>query len=121
MDEDEVDEAPHQTCQARGHVVDEGTLRCYQHQACIDWDLHELYAMSKRSERPAEKDSTTVAAPIGAGPMSPAVVGVDEVVGVDDGNAGYELVLDKDEGGGRAAATGVAAAAAEEEWRRRLG
>ena len=54
--------------------------------------------MSKKSERPAEKDSTTVAAPIGAGPMSPAVVGVDEAVGVDDGDAGDGLVLDEDEG-----------------------
>ena len=75
--------------------------------------------MSKKSERPAEKDSTTVAAPIGAGPMSHVVVGVDEAVGVDDGDAGDGLVLDKDEGGGQAVATatGVAAAAAEEEWR----
>jgi hypothetical protein len=78
--------------------------------------------MSEKSERPAKKDSTTVAAPIGAGPMSPAVVGVDEVVGVDDGDAGDGLVLDEDEGGGpAAAATGVAVAAAEEERRRRLG
>ena len=70
--------------------------------------------MSEKSERPAEKDSTTVAAPIGAGPMSPAVVGVDEVVGVDDGDAGDGLVLDEDEGGGRATTTaiGVAAVAA---------
>ena len=80
-----------------------------------------MYAMSKRSEGPAEKDSTTVAAPIGVGPMSPVVVGVDEVVGVDDGDAGDELVLDEDEGGGRAAAaaTKVAAAAAKEEQQRR--
>ena len=101
--------------------MDEGMLRCCQHRACVDWDLHELYAMSKRSEKPAKKDSTTVAAPIGAGPMSPAVVGVDEAVGVDDGDAGDELVLDEDEGGGRAAsaATKVAAAAAKEERRRR--
>ena len=101
--------------------MDEGTRRCCQHRACIDWDLHKLYAMSKKSERPAEKDSTTVAAPIGAGPMSPAVVGVDEAVGVDDGDASDELVLDEDEGGGRAgaAATGVAAAATKEERRRR--
>ena len=100
--------------------MDEGTRRCCQHRACVDWDLHELYAMSKRSERPAEKDSTTVAAPIGAGPMSHAVVGVDEAVGVEDGDAGDGLVLDEDERGGRAAAaaTGVAAAAAEEERRR---
>ena len=78
--------------------------------------------MSKNSERPAEKDSTMVATPISAGPMSPTVVGVDEVVGVDDGDAGDGLVLDEDEGGGRAAAaaTWVAAAAAKEE-RRRLG
>ena len=77
--------------------------------------------MSEKSERPAEKDSTTVAAPIGAGPMSPAVVGVDEAVGVDDGDAGDGLVLDEDERGGRAAAaaTGVAAVAAEEERRQR--
>ena len=60
--------------------------------------------MSKKSERPAEKDSTTVVAPIGTGPMSPAVVGVDEAGGVDDGDAGDELVLDEDEGGGRVAA-----------------
>ena len=69
--------------------------------------------MSKKSERPAEKDSTTVAAPIGTGPMSPAVVGVDEAIGVDDDDTGDGLVLDEDEGGGRAAtaASGVAAAA----------
>ena len=79
--------------------MDEGTRRCCQHRACVDWDLHELYAMSKKSERPAEKDSTTVAAPIGAGPVSPAVVGVDEVVMVDDGDASDELVLDEDEVG----------------------
>ena len=53
---------------------------------------------------PAENNSTTVAASIGAGPMSPTVVGVDEVVGVDDDDADNELVLDEDEGGGRAAA-----------------
>ena len=101
--------------------MDEGTRRCCQHRACVDWDLHELYAMSKKSERPAEKDSTMVAAPIGAGPMSPAVVGVDEAVGVDDGDAGDGLVLDEDEGGGRAATAAMevaAAAAKEERWRR---
>ena len=77
--------------------------------------------MSKKSKKPAEKDSTTGAASIGAGLMSPAVVGVDEVVGVDDGDAGDGLVLDEDEGVGRAAAaaTGVVAAAAEEEQLRR--
>ena len=53
--------------------------------------------MSEKSEGPAEKNSTTVAAPIGAGPISPAVVGVDEVVGVDDGDIGDGLVLDEDE------------------------
>ena len=73
--------------------MDEGTRRCCHHRAREHWDLHELYAMSKKLERPAEKDSTTVAAPIGAGPMSLAVVGVDEVVGVDDGDAGDGLVL----------------------------
>ena len=78
--------------------MDEGTHRCCQHRACVDWDLHKLYAMSKKSEKPAEKDSTTVAAQIGTGPMSPAVVGVDEAVGVDDGDAGDGLVLDEDEG-----------------------
>ena len=104
--------------------MDEGTRRCCQHRACVDWDLHELYAMSKKFERTAKKDSTTVAAPIGAGQMSHAVVGVDEAVSVDDGNAGDGLVLDEDERGGRAAAaaTEVAAAAAKEERRRqRLG
>ena len=102
--------------------MDEGTQRCCRHRTCVDWDLHKLYAMSKKSERPAEKDSTTVAAPIGVGPMSLAFVGVDEAVGVDDGDAGDELVLDEDEGGGRAAAAaiGVVAAAAKEA-RRRLG
>ena len=102
--------------------MDEGTHRCCQHRACVDWDLHELYAMSKKSEKPAEKDSTTVAAPIGAGPMLPAVVGVDEVVVVDDGDAGDGLVLDEDKGGGRAAAAAtkvMAAAAAKEERQRR--
>nr|XP_040258708.1 uncharacterized protein LOC109777242 [Aegilops tauschii subsp. strangulata] len=53
--------------------------------------------MSEKSEGPTKKDSTTVAVPIGAGPMSPTVVGVDEVVGVDDSNAGDGLVLDEDE------------------------
>ena len=62
--------------------------------------------MSEKSERPAEKDSTTVAAPIGAGPMSPAVVGVDEVVGEDDDDVGDELVLDEDDRGGLAARLG---------------
>ena len=95
--------------------MDEGTRRCCQHRACVDWDLHELYAMSKKFERPAEKDSTTVAAPISAGLMSPAVVVRDEVVWVDDNDASDELVLDEDEGGGRAAAaaTEVAAAAVQ--------
>ena len=60
--------------------------------------------MSKKSERPTEKNSTTVAASIGVGPISPTVVGVDEVVGVDDGDADDGLVLDEDEGGGRVAA-----------------
>ena len=114
-EEDDVDEASCRVCQIRGHVVDEGTRRCCQHRACVDWDLHELYAMLKRSERPAEKDSMTVAAPIGVGPMSPAVVGVDEAVRGDDGDAGEGLVLDEDEGGGRAAA------AKAERRRRRLG
>ena len=77
--------------------------------------------MSEKSEVPVEKNSTTIAASIGAGPMSPTVVGVDELVGVDDGDAGNGLVLDEEEGDGRAvAATEVAAAAAKEE-RRRLG
>ena len=77
--------------------------------------------MSEKSEGPAEKNSTTIAASIGAGPMSPTVVGVDEVVGVDDGDAGDGLVLDEEEGGGRAAAaaTKVAAAAARLGVRRR--
>ena len=38
----------------------------------------------------------TVATPIGMAPMSPTVVGVDEVVGEDDDDAGDELVLDED-------------------------
>ena len=62
--------------------------------------------------------------PIGAGPMSPTVVGVNEAVGVDDSDAGDGLELDEDKWGGRAAAaaTRVAAAAAEEERRQwRLG
>ena len=54
--------------------------------------------MSEKSEGPAEKNSTTVAASIGVGPTSPTMVGVDEVVGVDDGDAGDGLVLDEDEG-----------------------
>ena len=85
-------------------------------------DLHELYAMSEKSEGPAEKNSTTIAVSIDAGPMSPTVVGVDEVVGVDDDDAGDGLVLDEDEGGGRAAAAATwVAAATKEEPRRRLG
>ena len=55
--------------------------------------------MSEKSEGPAEKNSTTIAVSIFAGPMSPAVVGVDEAVEVDDGDAGDELVLDEDEVG----------------------
>ena len=76
-------------------------------------DLHKLYAMPEKSYGPTEKNSTTIATSIGAGPMSPTVVGVDEVVGVDDGDGDDGLVLDEDEGGGRAAAAdmGVAAAA----------
>ena len=54
--------------------------------------------MSEKSEGPAEKNSTTIAAFIGTVPMSPTMVGVDEVVGVDDGDAGNGLVLDEDEG-----------------------
>ena len=77
--------------------------------------MHELYAMSEKSERPTKKDSTMVAAPIGVGPMLLAVIGVDEVVGVDDGDTGNGLMLYEDEGGGRAAATMVAAAATKEE------
>ena len=50
-------------------------------------DLHELYAMSEKSEGPAEKNSTTIAASIGAGPISPTVVGID------DGDTGDGLVL----------------------------
>ena len=49
--------------------------------------------MSEKSEGPAEKNSTMIAASVGAGPMTPTVVGVDEVVGVDDGDAGDGLVL----------------------------
>ena len=79
--------------------MDEGTQRCCQHRACIDKDLHELYAMSKKSEGPAEKNSMTSAASIGARPMSPTVVRIDEVVGVDDGDIDDRLVLDEDEGG----------------------
>ena len=68
-------------------------------------DLHELYAMSEKSEGPAEKSSMTIVASIDAGSMSPTVVGVDEVVGVDDGDAGDGLVLGRrpkgvDGGGG---------------------
>jgi hypothetical protein len=78
--------------------------------------------MSRSRRTSREEDSTTVVAPIGVGPMSPTVVGVDEVVGEDDGDAGDGLVLDVDEGGRQAAAAamGVAAAATEEERRQRL-
>ena len=86
-------ETLHQACQARGHVMDEGKHRCCQHRACVDWNLHELCAMSEKSERPAGKKSTMIAASISAGPISPRVVRVDEVVGVDDGDAGDGLVL----------------------------
>ena len=54
--------------------------------------------MSEKSEGPADKNSTTIAASICTGPKSPTVVGVDEVLGVDDGDAGDGLVLDEDEG-----------------------
>ena len=54
--------------------------------------------MSEKSEGPTEKNSTTIAASISAVPMSPTVVGVDEVVEVDDGDASDGLVLDEDEG-----------------------
>ena len=84
-------------------------------------DLHELYTMSEKSEGPAEKNSTTIAASISAWPMAPTVVKADEVVGVDDGDAGDGLVLGRRQRGGRAAAAArwVAAAAAKEERRRR--
>ena len=78
--------------------------------------------MSEKSKGPAEKNSMTIAASISAWAMSPTVVGVDEVVGVDDGNAGDGLVLDEDEGGWKGGSNGygVAVALAEEERRRRL-
>ena len=77
--------------------------------------------MSEKSEGPTKKNSTTIAASISTGPMSPMVVGVDEVVGVDDGDACDGLVLDEDERGGRvaAAAMEVATVTAKEERRRR--
>ena len=34
QDEDGVDEVLRRVCQARGHVVEEGTRRCCQHRAC---------------------------------------------------------------------------------------
>ncbi|EMS54914.1 hypothetical protein TRIUR3_21280 [Triticum urartu] len=52
--------------------------------------------MSEKSKGPAEKNSTTIAASIGAGPTPPTVVGVDEVVGVDDGDAGNGLRVPRD-------------------------
>ncbi|KAE8776224.1 autophagy-related protein 7 [Hordeum vulgare] len=61
---------------------------------------HNLYAMSRRL---IENELTNFAAQNQQGTMLPAMVGVDEVVGEDDGDAGNELVLDKDEGGGRPA------------------
>ena len=100
--------------------MDEGTHLCCQHQACVDEGPARSVSHVGEVGGPAEKNSTTIAAPIGAGPMSPAVVGVDEAVGVDDGDAGDELVLDEDEGGGRAAAAMEVAAAAAKEERRRL-
>ena len=69
--------------------------------------------MSRSQRDNKEEDSMTVVVPIGVGPMSLMVVGVDKVVMKDDGNAGEGLVLDKDEKGGRL----PAAAAAEEERR----
>ena len=99
--------------------MDEGTHRCCQHRACIDEGPARAVRHVGEVGEASREGLTTVAAPIGAGPMSPAVVGVDEAVGVDDGDAGDGLVLDEDEGGGWvAAATGVAAAAAKEERRR---
>ena len=49
--------------------------------------------MSEKSEGPAGKNSTMIAASIGAGLMLPTVVEVDEVVRVDDSDAGDGLVL----------------------------
>ena len=120
MDEDEVDEAPTRLARPGDTSWMKAHIGVVSTGHAETRDLHELYAMLEKSEGPAEKNSTTIAASIGAGPMSPAVVGVDEAVGVDDGDAGDGLVLDEDEGGGQvAAATEVAAAAAKEERRRR--
>jgi hypothetical protein len=46
--ENAICEAPHRSCQVWGHVREEGTHRCCQHQACVEWDQYELCAMSKR-------------------------------------------------------------------------
>jgi hypothetical protein len=40
--EDVICEAPHRVCQARGHVRDEGTHRCYQQRACREGDQYKL-------------------------------------------------------------------------------
>lgn len=65
-----------------------------------------MYAMSEESEGLAEEDSTTVATPIGVGPMSPTMFRVDEVVGEHDVDVGDELVLYEDEWGGWAVRLG---------------
>ena len=98
--------------------MDEGTHRCCQRRACVDeGPARAVRHVGEVGGASREEDSTTVVAPIEVEADVTMVVGVDEVVGVDDGD---ELVLDEDEGGGRvaAAATEVAAAAAKEErWR----
>jgi hypothetical protein len=44
--ENAICKAPHRSCQVRGHVGEEDTRRCCQHQACVERDQYELRTMS---------------------------------------------------------------------------
>jgi hypothetical protein len=69
-------EAPHRSCQVRGHVGEEGTRQCCQHRACVERDQLELRAMSERVAEEAPERLRDAERRIEV-PMKFAVVGVD--------------------------------------------
>ncbi|XP_044976007.1 uncharacterized protein LOC123443609 [Hordeum vulgare subsp. vulgare] len=122
MDEINVGDASLQSCQAWEHIWDEGARRCCQHRACVDGSLHKLVRHVEEASGEGVNDGC------GAnrrGAMLPTVVRVDEVVGVDNDDAGDELVLTEMKGvdgrrgsGERAAAVSKKSSDVEEEqWR----
>jgi hypothetical protein len=46
--ENAICEAPHRSCQVRGHIREEGTWRCCQPRACVERDHYQPRAMSER-------------------------------------------------------------------------